>query len=752
MLKSPAHKPFTLREDVAEELGYLEISDESDVGSLSHGLNEPTVCRAFGRFQLSASEPDSCKRSDCACPRLELTPSQHIVVDPVAELESFTFLDGAAGSTLHGHRADEDDDPENITLSYEKPLPDIIPEGGEKPYVRPPDSSDEDEINWQKGLPKQLPRACDDRAEMRKRFRKGKNRKTERVVRREENIPNSEKYFRPIPQRAERRILDAYAAADERLFGQKRFEELEDEMEVQRGAVASWQEEIGMKATFDDDPKKVADQLSQDIDCFIRDVLSEFGKQIEQERCDKMHKNKMFFEDTLEDVAIDHEFNLADQDQEKLRKAVGKKQNKKLRDLKTEDVVDDIAMDHNQRVGEKEEEHHRKIIGRFENKMLASIRTDNTIDNLAMDHLQQVGEKEEEHHRKTISRIQNQKLTSVRTSDMVDDLAMDHAQEVGEKKKEHHRKAVGRFENKKLASVRTDDTVDNLAMDHLQEVGEKEEEHHRKITGRIQNKKLTSIRTSDMVGDLATDHIQEVGQKKQGRCMKSADRLRNMELTDERILDHVDDLAMGNPHEIDGKVQERCRKTSKVKEVKNEREANSLAMDHAQRVNGGVQDHQREVFRTQPTKKLKLNDGREASLFKPIAISLEKDPEGLTERRHRTRIHKTPLATNIKESIHVMDRDDENNPEQKRTASGRNNKTNPDYSRPIDQTTINNKVFESKQGASSGFEAEAKNNQGDDDGYSSPPPAPKKDRRQLRKEANAKFEAMMEEMLKAQEG
>lgn len=661
MFKSPAHKPFTLREDVAEELGYLEIPDESDVGSLSHGPNKPTVCRDFDCFQLSASEPDSCKRPDCACPRLELTPSQHIAVDPVAEPESFTFLDGAAGSTLHGHRADEDDDPENITLSYEKPLPDIIPEGGEKPYVRPPDSSDEDEINWQKGLPKQPPRACDDRAEMRKRFRKGKNRKAERVVRREENIPNSEKYFRPIPQRAERRILDAYAAADERLFGQKRFEELEDEMEMQRGAVASWQEEIGMKAIFDDDPKKVADQLSQDIDCFIRDVLSEFGKQIEQERCDKIYKNKMFFEDTLEDVAIDHEFNLADQDQEKLRKAVGKRQNKKLRDLKTEDVVDDIAMDHNQRVGEKEEEHHRKTIGRFENKRLASIRIDDMVGNLAMDHLQQVGEKEEE----------------------------------------HHRKIIGRLESRRLASIRTDNTVDNLAM----------------------------------------DHVQEVGEKKQGRRMTSADRLRNMELTDERILGHVDDLAMGNLHKIDIKVQGRCRKTSKVKEVKYEQEADSLAMDRAQKVN------ESEVFGTQPTKKLKLNDGREASLFKPIVISLEKDPEGLTERRHRTRSHKTPLVTNIKESIHG---NDENNTEQKRTTSQQNNQTNPDYSRPFNQTIINNKAFGSKQDASSGFEAEAKNNQGDDDGYYSPPPAPKKNRRQLRKEANAKFEAMMEEMLKAQ--
>lgn len=647
MLKSPAHAPFTLREDVAEKLGYLKISDEPDVGSFSHAPNEPTVFRALGCLHFSASKLDPCTRSNCACPRFKLTPSQHTAADPVTDLDSFTSLDGAAGSTLHGHKADEDDDPENITLSYEKPLPDITPEGGEERYVRPPDSSDEDEVKWQKELSKKPPSAFEDRVEMRKRFRKGKNKKAERFARREKNVSDSEKYFRPIPQRAERRILDAYAAADEKLFGQKRFEELEDEMEAQREAVANWQEEIGMRATFDDDPNKVASQLAQDIDCFIRDVLSELSEQTEQERRNKVYTNKVFFEDTLEDVAIDHEFNLADQDQEKLRKAVGKKQNKKLRDLNTEDIVDDIAMDHNQQVGEKNEEHHRKIIGRIQNKRLIGTRTDDMVDDLAMGHLQQVGEKEEEHYRKVIGRIQDKKLTSIRADDMVDDLAMDYAQEVGQKEQEHRRKSGG--------------------------------------------------------------------------------RLQNRELTDKIILDHTDDLAMGYLYEFDKTAQGTHRETFEVKEAKHEREADPPATDCVQ---GEAQEHQREISGTQPTKKLKLSE----------------------EQRHRTWSHKTPLVSetgNITGND-LMGRAGEDNLEQ--TA---NHPSNCMHSEPTSQTAINNKKIMPEQATSditSGSGAEVKNNQDDGDGYSSPAPTPKKDRKQLRKEANAKFEAMMEEMLRAQEG
>lgn len=644
MLKSPAHAPFTLREDVAEKLGYLKISDEHDVGSFGHAPNEPTVSRALGCLHINASKLDPCTKSNCTCPRFKLTPSQHMVADPATDLDSFTSLDGAAGSTLHGHRADEDDDPENITLSYEKPLPDIIPEGGEEPYVRPPDSSDEDEVKWQKGLSKKPPSTFENRVEMKKRFRKGKNKKAERVARREENIPDSEKYFKPIPQRAERLILDAYAAADEKLFGQKRFEELEDEMEAQRNAVANWQEEIGMKAIFDDDPNKVADQLARDIDCFIRDVLSELSEQTEQERRNKVYTNKVFFEDTLEDVAIDHEFNLADQDQEKLRKAAGKKQNKKLRDLNTDDIVDDIAMDHNQQVGEKEEEHYRKVIGRIQNKKIIDTRTDDMVDDLAMGHLQQVGEKEEEHYRKVIGRIQDKKLTSIRADDMVDDLAMDYAQEVGQKEQDHHRKSGGRLQNRELA--------------------------------------------------------------------------------DKRMLDHTDDLVTGYLHKFDKTAQETHGKTFKVKEAKHERETDSPATEYVQGASEEVQEHQRGISGTQPTKKLKLNE----------------------EQRYRTWSHKTPLV-NKTENIAGED-----NPEQ-RTA---NQSSNYMHSGPISQTAINKKVFRPKQatpGTTLGFGAEIKNNQDDGNGYSSPAltPAPKKDRKQLRKEANAKFEAMMEEMLKTQE-
>lgn len=644
MLKGPAHTPFTLREDVAEKLGYLKISDD---GSSRHAQNEPTASRALGCLRLGADGLDPCTRSNCACPRFKLTPSQHMVADPVKNLDSFTSLDGAAGSTLHGHKADEDDDPENITLSYEKPLPDIIPEESEEPYVRPPDSSDEEGVKWQKGLSKKPPSTFEDRVEMRKRFRKGKNKKAERVARREENIPDSEKYFRPIPKCAERRILDAYAAADEKLFGQKRFEELEDEMEAQREAVANWQEEIGMRATFDDDPNKVADQLAQDIDCFIRDVLSELSEQTEQERRNKVYTNKAFFEDTLEDVAIDHEFNLADQGREKLRTAVGKKQNKMLRDLSTEDIVDDIAMDHTQQVGEKEEEHHRNAIGR----------------------------------------IQNKRLTSTRTNDMVDD----------------------------------------LAMGHLQQVGEKEEEYYRKVTGRIQDKKLTSIRADDMVDDLAMGYVQEVGQKEQEHRRKSCGRLQNRELTDGKVLDHTDDLVMGHLHEFDKTAQGTNRKAF---EVKHEREADCPATDCAKGASEEAQEHQREISGTQPAKRLKLSE----------------------KQRHRAWNYKTPLMSKTENITgnDLMGHAGEDNPEQ-RTA---NQSSNCIHSGPTSQTATNNKVFRPKQATSSinsGFGAEVKNNQ-DDDGYSSPALTPKKDRKQLRKEANAKFEAMMEEMLKAQEG
>lgn len=764
MLKSPAHKPFRLCEDIAEELGYLKVSDVSDAGV----TNEPTVFKAPGRRHSCASELDPCERPNCACPRFEFTPPQHIIADSDADLESFTFLDGAAGSTLHGHRAGEDDDPENITLSYEKALPEIAPEV-EEPYVRPPDSSDEDNAKWQKEPPKKPPRTCEDRTEMRKRFRKGKNKRAERAVRREENVLNSEKYFRPAPPQAERLVLDAYAAADEKLFGQKRFEEIEDDMKQQKEAIANWQAGIGMKAVFDDDPKKKADKLAQDIDWFIRDVLSEVGKQAEQERCDKAYKNKLFFEDTLEDVAIDHEFHLADQDQEKFRKAVGKKQNKELQDLRTEDIVDDISMDHNQQVGEKEEEHRRKTTGRIQNKKLTSIKTEDIVDNIAMDHNQQVGEKEEEHHRKTIGRIQSGQFVGTKMDDMVDALVMDHLQEVGEKEQEYHRKTVGRTRNGPFASTKMDDMVDVLAMGHLQRVEEKQQEHHRKIIGRH----------------------------------------RNRELTEKMMLDYVENLAINRLHEVGKKAQENHRKTSETTETRKLKHrrgpdlVSSFVTDHVQEVTKNVQEQHGGVQRA---KKPKLGDGREVDLPEPIAIGHMEDPEGLKQQYHRTKRQKTSLAA-------VGDEDPENgrgesqqhdgmtadgmdatvsltatNPDQNSRRTVAKQKSNafltrhlatneptragheqtskttednptipgvyPDQPVPEAnrQTAINLKTPGPEQSVLSGFEAEVKNNQDDDDGYSSPAPAPKKDRRQLRKEANARFEAMMEEMVKAQEG
>lgn len=725
---SLAHKPFQLHEDIAEKLGYLKLSDDSDTTS------KPTVFGTLSRRRFRARELGPCKRTNCACPRFKFTPSQCIVTSTIADLDLFTSLDGAAGSTLHGHRADEDDDPENITLSYDKPLPDIMPEGDEEPYVPPPDSSDEEEVKWQKRFPENPSRIFEDQIEMRKRFRKGKNK---RAMRREENISNSEKYPSPISKPAERRVLDAYAAADEKLFGQKRFEELGDDMEAQREAVANWQEEIGMKTDLDDDPKKAADQLSQDIDLFIRDVLSEVSKraeQAEQEHRDKIYNNKLLFEDALEDVAIDHELNLAEQDQERFRKTAGNKQNKKLRDLKSEDIVDDIAMDHNQEVGEKEEEHHRKAIGRTQNKELAGIRTSDMVDSLAMDHLQEVHEKEQEHYRKTIGRLQNRQLTNIKMDDTVDNATMDYLQEVYEKEQEHHRKTIGRTQSKKIAGIRAGDIVDSLAIDHLQEVCEKEEEHHRKTIGRIQNKQLIGIKMDDTVDILVINHAQEIDQKEQEYRRKSASRLRNRELA------NIDNLATGHPHEVSEKVQEDHRKTSSVhgtKKFKHRRETGfveSLGMDRVQEVNEEAQDHQIKTSGTQPTKRLKLGDGSEANLYEPPDEPGHEDTNLKGGELWHGQGGRTIQDNLTIQSIH------------------------PDHSRLAEanrQIAINHEAFGQEQDASSivsRLEVEVKNNQDDSDGYSSPAPAPapKKDRRRLRKEANARFEAMMDEMLNAQ--
>ncbi|KAL0636353.1 hypothetical protein Q9L58_004700 [Maublancomyces gigas] len=818
---SPAHKPFQLHEDIAEKFGYLKLSDDSDTTS------KPTVFGTLSRHKLRSSELGPCKRTNCACPRFKFTPPQGIITSAVADLDLFTSLDGAAGSTLHGHRADEGDDPENITLSYDKPLPDIMPEGDEEPYVRPPDSSDEEEVKWQKGFPQKPPRICEDRIEMRKRFGKGKNKKIKRTMRREENIPNSEKYSRPISKPAERRVLDAYAAADEKLFGQKRFEELEDDIVVQQEAVANWQEEIGMKAVLDDDPREAADQLSQDIDFFIRDVLSEVRTQAEraeQERRDKIYNNKLTFEDTLEDVVIDHELSLAEQDQERFRKTAGKEQNKKLRDLKTEDTVDDIAMDHNQEVVEKQEEHHRKVVGRIQNKELAGIRTGDMVDSLAMDHLQEVHEKEQEHHRKTVGIIQNRKLTGIKMDDAVDNVAMDHLQGVHEEEQEHHRKTVGIIQNRKLTAIKMDDAVDSVTMDHLQEVYEEEQEHHRKTTGRTQNKKLTGIRASDMVDSLAMDHLQEVHEKEQEHHRKTVGiiqnrglagikmddavdnvtmdhlqevyeeeqehhrktigRTQNKQLTDVRMDDtvdvlvinhaqeigqkeqeyrrkstgrprnrelaNIDNLVMGHLHKVGEKVQVNHRKTSGVrgtKKFKHGRETGfvvSLGVDHLQEVNGEAQDHRIKNSGIQPTKRLKLGDRREASLYEP-----------LDKPRHED--------VDFKETIGTKNQVGKKGGELWYGQGGRTIQDNLtiqsihlDHSRPAEanrQTATNHEAFGPEQSASSIIprpEVEFRNNQDDSDGYSSPAPAPKKDRRQLRKEANAKFEAMMDEMLGVQ--
>lgn len=664
MLKSPAHKTFKITKGIAEELGYLNSSDDLGIGNLDdnsfgkpRATNEPDSPTPSNQHQAQALSP--CTKPNCTCPQFEFAPSKHTPAEPTTGFRSFASLDGAAGSTLYAHAPEGSEDPQDVTLSFEPPLPTIDPEDIE-PYVRPPDSDDEDMV------PSEAPAAGTGRTrekqnqfEIKKRFAKGKTRKARRQAQREAKSHRNQAYEHIIP------VIEAYVAADEKLFGQKRFEEVDDTKNDQPTALANWQQEVGM-TNYADEDKKAADQLVKDIENLIQDVLSEIRMETEEEyrsKASSRHQNKLFFEDTLEDVAIDHEFRIADQGQEKLRKDIGKKQIKELREMKMGDIVDDIAMGHIQGVGEREEEHRRKTFGKIQSKELTSIKMDDIVDDLAMDHVQEIGEKEQEYYRRGVSRAQNRKLTDIKMLDHVDDFAMEHLQEVSERAQEHHRNIFGMKETKKFAEGREADLVDCIMMDHKQEVGKKEQEQRRKAFGMTQTKKL-----------------------------KPADR-KGVDLTDPIVLD----LTQRSAGEI-------------------------TPHDRYPILDNTIETAHGDINLNETTSKTYRADKKEREVWYEQASMVTRD--------------------NLAGSKIPLDR-----PEPAEV----------DYEHFLDpQVTV-----ESKQGSSSTkikfklrftAKAEANNNNcKDDDGYSSPPPIPKKNRRQLRKEANERFEAMMEQMVKAQE-
>lgn len=573
---------------------------------------------------------------------------------------------------------------------------------------------------------------------MRKRFAKGKNRKAARQLRKEEKFAANQIYVKPV--------LEAYVATDEKLFGQKRFEEIDDETRenakrAQQEAVENWQREVGVLGAYVTNEKEAADRLAEDIDCFIQDVLFEIDMQAEEEnrgRASERYKKKLFFEDALEDVAIDHEFRLADQDQEKFRKDVGKKESKKLRDIKMEDIVDDIAMDHDQEVGEKGEETRRKIIGRTQIKSLTSTKMGDMVDDLVMDHAQEIGEKEQERHRKTMSRVQGRELTNAKMLNHVDEFAMDHLQEVGEKEHENYRKSFGAKQARKLADGREEDLVDSLVMDHLQEVGEKAQEHHRKTLGMKETKKLKLAdgKEADLLDSIVMNHTQEIGEKAQehdrkafgAKQTKQFNARKEVDLVDSHVMDHIQDVGKrGIPHAYESTRRHQKRKSAVGHE---ENAANSPALEENRQQKRATHYLEKDITTAQPSDIFAstTDDGEEPWYTAAREKSnnfLEKylATEETGETRHGD--------INIKDTVnwHLGDREEEARHEQA-SGVGQENRTTSEASRPMST------------------EAE---NYDPDDGYSSPAPAPKKDRRQLRKEANAKFEAMMEQMVKAQE-
>ncbi|KAG0137486.1 hypothetical protein HOY82DRAFT_649170 [Tuber indicum] len=407
-----------------------------------------------------------CIETGCTCPRFEFSSDDHSS-QACTKGGAKPNLDGAAGSTLAGEELDEDFDIDPTEVK-------LVQKSGK------------------------------DEHSMRKRFNKGKFGLKQKL--RDEAAGRDLEFFR------------AYEAADRNIFGQERFEELEDKAEArpdsgqgvrdqaerkrdkagplspeeEKARLDCWKRGVGLK-DLQKEKRKQDEELQNAIDSLIFDTIFDLEEK-EQERKRELKARKvnsrLHFEDIIEDIALDHEQNIAEGERQDLRKTLGKKITHALGRERDEDMVDEIAFDHLQGVAERLQEQNRTRKGKRQERDRNRIMFDEAVDNAALDHLQALEERAQEHFRKAKGIRETRGLAAQHWEDAAETNILDYFQELGEGEREMEREALGRKQTRRLTRMKAEKEIGEAMVDHLQEVAEHTEEYTRRQDGRRQTRSV----------------------------------------------------------------------------------------------------------------------------------------------------------------------------------------------------------------------------------------------------------------------
>ncbi|RPA90120.1 hypothetical protein L873DRAFT_1848956 [Choiromyces venosus 120613-1] len=433
-----------------------------------------------------------CLELGCSCPRFEFSSAPHSSEACTGSARK-PNLDGPPGDTFSGGESDGDFDIETTEIK-------LVPMSGK------------------------------DQHSMKKRFNKGKFGLKQKL--RDEAAGRDLEFFK------------AYEAADRNIFGQQRFEELEDKTdaglapklaagdeppgkkhkvkplssEKEKARLDSWKREVGLR-DLQKEKKEQDKELQDAIESLIFDTgfdLAEREREKKRELKARKENSKLYFEDIIEDIALDHEQKVAESESQDLRKTLGKKMIQSLGRQRDEDMADEIAFDHLQGAAERSQEHKRRGEGKKQERHLNRINFDETVDNAALDHLQIVEERDQEHLRRTVGARETRTLAARHWEDVAETGALDYLQEIDEREREMGRGAIGREQNRRLARMATEDGIEEAVMGHLQGVTERAEEYTRHQDGRRQTRTIAR----DLVDTTIEDTINNLQRKpKKPRAM-----------------------------------------------------------------------------------------------------------------------------------------------------------------------------------------------------------------------------------------
>ncbi|KAG0635198.1 hypothetical protein HOY80DRAFT_1094528 [Tuber brumale] len=460
----------------------VHFSSSSKHGDHHLAFHRPLTCTylpsppSFSRYTMS-QQPDvfaeivsndplkpilHCIEIGCACPRFEFSSDEQSS-EACTKRGAKPNLDGAAGSTLTGEELDEDFEIEPTEVK-------LVAKSGK------------------------------DEHSMKKRFNKGKFGLKQKL--RDEAAGRDLEFFR------------AYEAADRDIFGQERFEELEDKSdarpdpkqgvrdeakgeknkvkplspEEEKARLDSWKHEVGLK-DLQKEKRKQDEELQNAIDSLIFDTIFDLEEK-EQERKRELKARKensrIHFDDIIEDIALDHEQKVAESERQDLRRTLGKKMTQAFGRERDEDMMDEIAFDHLQGVAEKSQEQDRKREGKRQERDRNRTTFDETVDNAALDHLQALEERTQERFRRALGVRETRGLAAQHWEGAAETDILDYFQDIGEGEREMERGALGRKQTRRLARVKAENEIEEAVVGHLQEVAERAEEYTRRRDERRQ--------------------------------------------------------------------------------------------------------------------------------------------------------------------------------------------------------------------------------------------------------------------------